>query len=274
MPPDLSIVIPSRNGLHLLRENLPSVDRAARTHSRRTGASTEIVVVDDGSQDGTVEALSADFPHVYVVRRRRSQGFACACNAGFEATRFPIVALLNNDVRVEEEFFLHQTPHFEEADVFGVTAKVFEWDKPIFATGGRVGRFRRGFWSVYFNYDVLGPEASRWVEERRLLSAYAIGGFATYSREKLKILGGFNELLSPIHWEDMDLSYRAWKRGWTVRYEPRSVAQHRTSTGSSHWTLTSTAPWPAPWDDCPKCGDCAVGSGGTPEGRTWKSPVF
>jgi len=226
---DLSIVIPTRNGLHLLRENLPSVQRASRMFSEKTGGAVEVIVVDDGSQDGTSRILPAEFPDVYLVERSRSQGFACACNAGFEACKFPVVSLLNNDVRVEEEFFLHQSSHFEDENVFGVTAKVFEWDQPIFATGGRVGRFRRGFWSVYFNYDVRIDSASGWVDQRRMLSAYAIGGFSAYSREKLRELGGFNELLSPIHWEDVDLSYRAWKRGWEVRYEPRSVAHHRTS---------------------------------------------
>jgi GT2 family glycosyltransferase len=125
-------------------------------------------------------------------------------------------------------------------DVFAVTAKVFDWDVPVFTTGGRFAQFRRGFWSVYFNYDVSLPDAAGWVSERKLLSYYAIGGFATFSREKLQELGGFNELLSPFHWEDVDLSYRGWKRGWEVHYEPRSRARHRTSaTIDAHYKKRS-----------------------------------
>ncbi|MCH8819146.1 MAG: glycosyltransferase [Acidobacteria bacterium] len=229
MSADLSIVIPTSNGLDLLRENLPSVQGAAERYHLETGHLTEIIVVDDGSHDGTREILPAEFPDVSMVTRQRNEGFAKACNTGFEAARFPLVALLNNDVRIEEDYFLYQTLHFTDPDVFAVTAKVFEWDQSIFAAGGRFGHFRRGFWSVYFNYDACTSPAQEWIEERRLLSAYAIGGFSTYSREKLQILGGFNELLSPFHWEDVDLSYRGWKRGWEVRYEPRSVAHHRAS---------------------------------------------
>jgi GT2 family glycosyltransferase len=229
MSSDLSIVIPSRNGLGLLRENLPSVQQAAKRYYRETGHETEIIVVDDGSHDDTREILPVEFPDVYLMTRQRNEGFAKACNTGFEGARFPLVALINNDVRIEEDYFLYQTLHFTDPDVFAVTAKVFEWDRPIFATGGRFGQFRRGFWSVYFNYDASTSPAQEWIEGRRLLSAYAIGGFSTYSREKLQILGGFNELLSPFHWEDVDLSYRGWKRGWEIRYEPRSVAHHRTS---------------------------------------------
>ncbi len=229
MNSDLSIVIPTRNGLHLLRENLPSVQAAARAHHRETGGLTEIIVVDDGGRDETARVIPSEFPDVYLVKRQRNRGFAITCNVGLQSSRFPLVALLNNDVRVEEDYFIYQALHFQDPTVFAVTAKVFEWGQPIFSAGGRYGRFRRGFWSLYTNYDTSTPEAAEWIEKRRLLSTYAIGGFSTYSREKLEALGGFNELLSPFHWEDVDLSYRGWKRGWEVHYEPRSIAHHRIS---------------------------------------------
>ena len=225
----VSIVVPSWNGLHLLRENLPSIVFAARTYRLKTGCPTEIIVVDDGSQDETEKVLPREFPQVRLVAKQKNQGFAVACNTGFEHCRFPLVSLLNNDVRIQRHYLIHQARHFADPNVFAVTAKAFASDEPIFTTGGRVGRFRRGFWSVYFNYDVSTPGAAQWIEKRRLLSAYAIGGFSTYDREKLQELGGFNSLLSPFHWEDVDLSYRGWKRGWEVHYEPRSIAHHQIS---------------------------------------------
>jgi GT2 family glycosyltransferase len=123
--------------------------------------------------------------------------------------------------------------HFRSPEVFAVTAKVFEEDPPVFATGGKYGRFRRGFWSAYFNYDI----GEDWIGvEEPLLSFYAVGGFATFDRQKLNQLGGFLEILSPFHWEDIDLSYRAWKRGWDVHFEPQSRAHHKTSaTINAHY---------------------------------------
>lgn len=196
----------------------------------------EVIVSDDGSTDQTVLLLPHEFPGVRLVTGDRNRGFAAACNLGFREARFRLISLLNNDVQVDRDYLLYQSGHFSAPNVFAVTARVFEWDAPIFSTGGRFGRFRRGFWSVYFNYDVE-PSGSDWVHSQCLLSAYAIGGFATYDREKLMELGGFNELLSPFHWEDVDLSYRAWKRGWEVHYEPRSRARHRTSaTIEAHYS--------------------------------------
>ncbi len=224
MNPGISVVIPSWNGWKLLEQYLPSVLEAARRYRRLRSAPAEVIVVDDGSRDDTPRRLPLEFPGVRLVARPDNGGFARACNTGFEHCGFPLVALLNNDVRLREDYFEHFVDHFSDGEVFAVTARVFESEPPRFATGGKVGRFRRGFWSVYFNYDLLeeswpGP----------LLSAYAVGGFAVFDREKLQALGGFNELLSPFHWEDVDLSYRAWKRGWRVEYEPRSVGFHRIS---------------------------------------------
>ncbi len=225
----LSVVIPTYNGFHLLQESLDSVIAGVNGYREETGAEAEIIVVDDGSEDGTAERLPDAFPGVRVKRRSVNGGFARACNSGFAEARFPLVALLNNDVRVHRDYFIFHALHFSDPRVFAVTAKVFEWDRPIFTTGGRYASFRRGFWSVYYNYDRLPGKGQSWVESRRLLSFYAIGGFATFDREKLLELGGFLELLSPFHWEDVDLSYRGWKRGWEIRYEPRSLAYHRTS---------------------------------------------
>ncbi len=231
----ISVVVPTWNGLHLLRENLPSFLDAASRYRQATGGLVELIVADDGSTDGTAEAMAAEYPQVRVVRSASNRGFAAACNLGFRHARHDLVSLLNNDVRIEADYLEYMALHFEDPSVFAVTARVFEWDDAWFATGGRFGRFRRGFWSVYFNYDVEG-DCDEWVCGRRLLSAYAIGGFATYHRAKLEELGGFDELLSPFHWEDVDLSYRAWKRGWSVHYEPRSRARHRTSaTIGSYW---------------------------------------
>jgi GT2 family glycosyltransferase len=61
-------------------------------------------------------------------------------------------------------------------------------------------------------------------------SILASGGFSAYATEKLRQLGGFNDLLAPFYWEDVEFSLRAWKRGWKILYEPRAIVYHATSS--------------------------------------------
>ena len=124
MNPGISVVIPSWNGLHLLKENLPSVLAAARLYEQEKSSQVEVLIVDDGSRDCTVPELERLFPEVKVVVRERNGGFARACNSGFERCSMPLVALLNNDVQVEADYLLRIVCGFRKHDVFAVTAKV------------------------------------------------------------------------------------------------------------------------------------------------------
>jgi GT2 family glycosyltransferase len=78
-------------------------------------------------------------------------------------------------------------------------------------------------WSAYRNYDVLPSSTAN----HSFLSFAAIGAFSAYDREKFLKMGGFDPLTA-MH-EDIEISYRGWKRGWQIRYEPRSVAYHDAS---------------------------------------------
>lgn len=197
-----------------------------------TGAAYEIIIVDDGSTDSTIEFFRNNpLDKLRVIPQPENRGFAITCNAGFREAKYDLVGLINNDVELHPDYFIHQAGHFNDPEVFAVTAKVYDPGSTIFNTGGRFGDFRRGFWSVYFNYDLRpGKEAMEWAAGHKLLSFYAIGGFSTYCRLKLLQVGGFLEVLSPFHWEDVDLSYRGWKRGWKIDYEPRSLAWHQASS--------------------------------------------
>ena len=113
------------------------------------------------------------------------------------------------------------TAHFKDPNVFAVTGKMFNQKGDVFCNGGKVGQFRRGMWSSYLNYDAR-PSA-----ESELLSFAAIGAFSAYDREKFLKIGGFDPLTAM--YEDIENSYKAWKRGWLIRYEPRSIAYHDAS---------------------------------------------
>jgi GT2 family glycosyltransferase len=221
---DVSIVIPTWRGRHLLEAYLPSVIAAADFYSRSRDVRTEIIIVEDAGGDDTAHWLqSCHAGLVRTLEHERNQGFCAACQTGFVNAQFPVVLLLNNDVRLQADCIPPMVEHFTDSSVFAVTGKMFNQKGDTFCNGGKVGRFRRGMWTSYQNYDIVPPAAPN----GSYLSFAAIGAFSAYAREKFLKIGGFDPLTAM--YEDIEISYRAWKRGWTVKYEPRSVAYHDAS---------------------------------------------
>ncbi len=221
---NISIVIPTWKGKRLLEAYLPSVLAAADAYRRECGNQTEVIVVEDAGGDDTVGWLRAEYAgRVNLQEHECNLGFAGACQTGFEAARHPIVLLLNNDVRLREDCLAPMVTHFSDARVFAVTGKILNQAENTFCNGGKVAHFRRGMWSTYQNYDILpGVDATQ-----PLFSFSAIGAFSAYDRARFLQLGGFDPLTAMV--EDVELSYRGWKRGWIVMYEPRSIAFHDAS---------------------------------------------
>jgi GT2 family glycosyltransferase len=219
---DVSIVVPTWNGETLLARFLPPLLTEAERYRVESGARVEVIVVDDASTDGSRKLLQS-LP-VRCIERPSQGGFSRACNSGLEAAQNRWLVLLNNDVWVAPGFISAMLEPFADPEVFAVTACIYEPDTGLLATAGKIGAFRKGFWSVYVNFDVKPDNAEA------ALSAYAVGGFCALRTDEARSLGGFDELLSPFHWEDIDLSYRAWKRGWKVVYQPRAIGWHQASS--------------------------------------------
>src|SRR5579863_6256688 len=96
--PGLSIVVTNWNGRALLETFLPSVVEAARAFESESGEPTEILVADDSSTDDSGSWLRTHWPQVRFESGSRQQGFAPTANRGFQASRFAMVYLVNNDV--------------------------------------------------------------------------------------------------------------------------------------------------------------------------------
>jgi GT2 family glycosyltransferase len=229
---DVSIVIPSWNGRRLLEEFLPSVIDAAVRYESEDGASVEILVVDDGSTDDTMGWLAdqvADTPVPLVtIRNEINLGFGEACNRGVREASHPLVLLLNNDVDVSAEAIAPLVTHFADEPPLGplvaVHCRVLDFATDREVGTGKMGGFARGFLRVHRSYVTRGPA------QGRDSSIFAGGGSALFHRQRFLDLGGFDPLFAPFYFEDVELSYRAWKRGFTVEYEPRSVVRHRFSS--------------------------------------------
>jgi GT2 family glycosyltransferase/glycosyltransferase involved in cell wall biosynthesis len=212
-----SIIIPNWNGRELLEQCLPSVVEAVRSD----GWDHEIIVVDNHSTDDSVRFLKANYPEVKVLELDRNRGFAGGCNAGAAASQNEIIVFLNNDMIVDRGFLRPLLDGFSDERVFAVSSQIYFWDaeKRREETGQTRGFFKLGFLQVV--HDEPGDA------DRTRPVFYAGGGSSAFDRDKFLALGGFDELFQPFYWEDTDVSYRAWKRGWKVLYEPRSVVHHK-----------------------------------------------
>ena len=226
----VSVIIPTWNGRELLAEFLPSVFAAIGDYRDREGADVELLIVDDASTDGSNEWLAATFgEHAFlrVLRLPQNVGFLRAVNRGFAEARHSIIFLLNNDVRVAADAIAPLVAHFDDEQVFAVCSKAYRLGTDFLDGAGKLGLFERGFWRVFLNYDILPTRLPK--TPPRLHSFFASGGYVAYDAAKLTALGGFCELLAPNYWEDVEVCYRAWKRGWTVEYEPASIVYHLSS---------------------------------------------
>jgi len=219
----VSIVIPNWNGRNLLAEYFGSVVSAAEKF--RSHSPVEIIVVDDGSTDDSCEWLRENYGTNELVRAvelEENVGFLRAVNSGFEAAAHDVVFLLNSDVQAEPSCIAPLVKHFEDDEnVFAVCCRAGRINSERLDGGGKIGRFERGFWRVFLNYEVINDET-----ETERTSFYGSGGYTAYDRKKWKQLGGFQDLLSPNYWEDVEICYRAWKRGWKVIYEPAARVRH------------------------------------------------
>ncbi len=223
----VSIVIPNWNGRELLAEYFGSVVVASDYYRARTGAPVEIIVVDDASTDGGREWLRENYDEhdfVQITELGKNVGFLRAVNEGLWAAKHEVVLLLNNDVEIEQGCITPLVRHFAEENVFAVCCRADRIGTDRLDGGGKIGKFERGFWRVFLNYEAAPQD-----DLPELISFYGSGGYTAYDREKLKQLGGFQDCLAPIYWEDVEICYRAWKRGWTVRYEPESHVHHKGS---------------------------------------------
>jgi len=210
-----SVVIPNWNGRDLLEKYLPSVVEALAGNP-----DNEIVVVDNGSTDGSADFVRSAFPLVNLVALPTNLGFGGGSNAGVRAARNDVVVLLNSDMRVASDFLAPLLEGFGDPEVFAVSCQIFFSDphKVREETGLTQGWWQDGGLKVRHRIDSAIDELYP--------CFYGGGGSCAFDRRKFLELGGFDRLLEPFYLEDTDLGFMAWKRGWKVLYQPRSAVYH------------------------------------------------
>lgn len=207
----ISVIIPNWNGKELLKSNLPPLIDAMDYYD----GPYEIIVVDDASTDGSPQFIRDAFPMIRIIQLAINRGFSVAANKGVQAAEHDLIFLLNSDMRVEKNFLSPLLSYFDDERTFAVSNKAMK-DKNTVLTRPHALEFKQGFLREVYR-----------IEENEPSFAFgASGGHGLFDRKKFIELGGFDELFSPFYYEDADISFRAWKRGYRVYYEPRSTVYH------------------------------------------------
>lgn len=236
LEPGISVVIPSRNGKELLAAQLPGI-------VRELPSPAEIIVVDNGSDDGTAYWLNTTWPQVKVVVSEHPLSFAAAINRGIARARCSRICLLNNDMLLEAPasnspgFFIALDEAFEQVpDLFCATAQI------RFAEGVRREETGKAVMAQTLPTDFPIRCEEPLPGEDLTYVLYGSGGCSLYDAEKLRALGCFDESYAPAYVEDLDLGYRAWQRGWSSVYVAGAVVEHRhRATTSRYYTQEELA---------------------------------
>ncbi|HBY60661.1 MAG TPA: hypothetical protein DEH78_12620 [Solibacterales bacterium] len=220
----VSVVIPSRNGRALLERLLPTL--APQLPSR-----SEVIVVDNGSDDGTAPWLAAAYPAIRLETHSLPLSFAKAANCGIRLARYSHTLLLNNDMVLAAGFFPPLLRAFAAVpELFCATAQIFFPEGLRREETGKAVMPRppasTGF-PVRCEVPLEGEDQS--------YVLYGSGGCSLYDTRKLRALGGFGEAFAPAYVEDLDLGFRAWQRGWASVFVSGAKVEHRHRATTSRY---------------------------------------
>lgn len=203
MKQTVDIIIPSFNGRYLLEKHLPHI-------IKNSPGINQIILIDNGSDDDTIEWLKIHYPQIKVIANSSNLGFTKPVNQGVAVSQADYLVLLNNDVHPEKDYLDGLIALFKkDSQLFAVSFNEKGSSWPLVTWQDGKLQFVRGEDKTQSRY-----------------SAWASGGSAIFRRSIWDKLGGLNEVYAPYYWEDIGLGYRAWKMGYHLIWSSQAVVIH------------------------------------------------
>ena len=228
--PEITVIIPHWNGKPILRRCLKSLQGTQ-------GLNYLVLVVDNGSTDGSCTMVKEEFPEVQIVNSTVNLGFAAGCNLGIYHTKSPYVVLLNNDTVVTKNW-LHLMKQAAERDplVAAVQPKLLSITHPCRfdycgAAGGEIDIFGYPY-ALGRLFNTMEDDHGQYDKQREIF--WASGAAVLLRRSALDKVGLLDASFF-AHMEEIDLNWRFLWAGYKVIVVPEAVVFHQTgATLSTH----------------------------------------
>lgn len=220
--PDVSVVVVNWNTAHMLHRCLASLE------AERGTAGLEVIVVDNGSTDGSQDLVLKTFPEVQLISNRENRGYSVANNQGIAASAGRYVFLLNSDTEVEAGCLRSLIDYGDANPSAGIIApQLLNFDGSLQPSGRR---FPTSLSTLAMLFEVDRLMGRPRYGTRRDYSIPAevdevSGAAMLVRREAIERVGGLDESFA-WGYEDVDLCRRVKQAGWRVHYFPGAKIKH------------------------------------------------
>lgn len=225
MKAKVTVVIPNYNGINYIENCIDSL-------MLQNVKSFEIIIVDDGSTDGSIEKImekypsNGAFPQTKYILHKENKGFAASVNDGIKAATTEYVILLNNDTVAKSAFVYEMYKSITRSEkIFSVGARMVSMkDENIMDDGGDY------YCLLGWAFSPARDKNVQYYNKRKEIFS-ACAGAAIYRKSVLEEIGLFDEAHF-AYLEDVDVGYRARLYGYNNVYEPKAVVVHAGSASS------------------------------------------
>lgn len=210
----VSVIIVNYNGRAYLKNCLSSL-------LLQSYPAIEIIFVDNGSKDGSIEYVKKEFPSIRIIENNENFGFAKGNNIGIEAAKGELIATLNNDTEVTPGWLKELVDVMDSDENVGMCAsKMLFMKNPEFLNSTGLCISRSG---ICWDRGIFERDVGQFESIEEVFGPCA--GAALYRRDMLEKIGLFDEDFY-AYLEDTDLAFRGRLAGWKCLYVPKAVLYH------------------------------------------------
>lgn len=214
---ETAVIIPNYNGKHFLAPCLDSVLACGYPLEKM-----EIIVVDNGSKDGSAEFIQKNYPQVKVLRLQENKGYAGGCDYGVQGTQAEFIVFLNNDCQVHAGWMTELHEAFcSESDIGAVSSVMYNENNTLLDFVGSEMNFYGHGNQIFFHQPVAAVSPEQYPDY--LISA--CGASLLMRRDVYMTIGGYDPNYF-AYFEDVDLGWRLWLAGYKIKLAKTSIVSH------------------------------------------------